>query len=72
MASEDKSAPAVKGYVFEGGLVRKGGLNPVQSSITERPAPPPPFGGTGGVSPATPSRPQAEGESSAGDGNASD
>ena len=72
MASKDKSSPPVKGYVFEGGLVRKGGLNPAQSTITERPPPPPPFGGTGGVRPAVPSQPQAEGEAPASDGNDSD
>ena len=72
MASKDKSSPAIKGYVFEGGLTRKGGLNPAQSTITERPPLPPPFGGTGGASPATPSGQQSEGEASKPDGDASD
>ena len=72
MASKDKSSPAIKGYVFEGGLVRKGGLNPAQSRITERPAAPPPFGGTGGVSPASTPGQQSEGEVSGRDEGASD
>ena len=72
MASKDKPSPAVKGYVFEGGLVRKGGLNPAQSSITERPPLPPPFGGTGGVPPDSAPRSQADGEASTNNGKASD
>ncbi len=72
MASKDKSSPAIKGYVFEGGLTRKGGLNPAQSTITERPPLPPPFGGTGGARPATSSGQQSEGEASKPDGSASD
>lgn len=72
MASKDKSSPAIKGYVFEGGLTRKGGLNPAQSSITERPPAPPPFGGTGGASSARSSSQQSQGDASEPDGSESD
>ena len=40
------------GYVFRGGLIRKGGLNPDVPRGTVRPDPPAPLGPTGGVSPA--------------------
>ena len=52
MAEKDKASPAVtEGYVFKGGLVWKGGVNPSVSKITERPPPPEPLGTTGGVKP---------------------
>ena len=73
MAEKDKASPAVtEGYVFKGGLVWKGGVNSSASRITERPPPPEPLGTTGGVKRGAASRPQADGDSSAGDGNASD
>lgn len=59
------------GYAFKGGMVWKGGVNSSPSRITERPPPAPPFGGTGGISSSGEPRPQAEGESSAGEGDAS-
>ena len=73
VADTNKASHAVTdGYVFKGGLVWKGGVNSSVSQITERPPPPEPLGATGGVKPGAASRPQAEGDSSAGDGNISD
>ena len=72
MAEKDKASHVVtEGYVFKGGLVWKGGVNSSASRITERPPPPEPLGTTGGVKRGAASRSQAEGEASAGDGNAS-
>ena len=66
------------GYVFRGGLIRKGGLNPDVPRGTVRPDPPAPLGPTGGVSPAVASEKPTqeasqaqEGSSAAGD-NSSD
>lgn len=48
-------------YVFRGGLIRKGGLNPDVPRGTVRPDPPEPLGTTGGVSPAAaPEKPAQE------------
>ena len=52
-----KSTTSLRGYAFKGGLVWKGGVNPAVSQITERPPPPLPFAGTGGVRPVASSRP---------------
>ena len=73
MAEEAKASHAVtEGYVFKGGLVWKGGVNPSVSQITERPPPPEPLGTTGGVKPQAASGRQTEGESSPGNGSSSD
>ena len=73
MAEKDKASHSVtEGYVFKGGLVWKGGVNPYVSKITERPPPPEPLGTTGGVKPQAASGRQTEGESSPGNGNSSD
>ena len=60
------------GYAFKGGMVWKGGVNSSPSRITERPPPPEPLGTTGGVKRGSASQRQAEGQASAGDGDASD
>ena len=65
MANKDKASHVVsEGYVFKGGLVWKGGVNPSVSRITERPPPPEPLGTTGGVKPGAASQQQAEGDAS--------
>ena len=70
MAEEAKASDAVtEGYVFKGGLVWKGGVNPSVSRITERPPPPEPLGTTGGVKPNARSGRLTEGESSSGNGS---
>ena len=70
--SDSKANTDVRRATSAGGYAFKGGLNPAQSTITERPPLPPPFGGTGGASPATSAGQQSQGEASKPDGSASD